>query len=420
MKRNAMQWTGRRAVLTATVLATAVGFTIAGCDTTPRAARNAFDQYQVGNYAAAVAEIRPLAGKKDENYVLNNCRLGSCALAAGNLNDAENAFMNAYRVLDATGVNDAGRQLGAAVVWEGIKVWKGEPFEQAMAHYYLGVIFLLQGDYENARAAFENSLFKVHEYASKDDFEHYQMVESNFALGYFGLGFCYLRLNQPDKAQAAFARAQQINPALANLIAQAQQPGVNTLIFVDEGRGPRKAAKGWYDEQSVFGPTPAQVGPVPQITAFADGNVISNPQVLYSTVDTLAMAQERRWQDIDTLREAKAIFGTGAMAAGAGMMAYGADRGNRDLEWAGLGTALFGAAVAASSQADTRQWGMLPRTVYIIPAIVAPGTHVFYVQAGGSQSAPLTTTIAPPDPAHPRDNVFYFRLLPPPGVVIVR
>ena len=410
MKRN-----GRRVIfLSVAVMAAGASLGMVGCNETPRAARNAFADYQVGQYAAAAAQFRPLAQKKDENYVLNNCRLGSADLAARNLDEAQQAFMNAYNVLNATGVNDPGRQLGAAVVWEGVKVWKGEPFEQAMAHYYLGMIFLLKGDYENARAAFENSLFKVHEYAGKDDYEHYQMVESNFALGYFGLGFCYLRMHQPDKAQANFARAVQINPALATLVSQAQQPGVNTLIFVDDGRGPRKAAKGWYDEQSVFGPTPAEAGPIPPINAFADGHVITSPQILYSTVDTLAMAQERRWQDIDTLREAKAIFGTGAMAAGAGMTAYGADRGNRDLEWAGLGTMAVGALVAASSHADTRAWGMLPRTVYIIPVNVAPGPHVFAVQGGdGAQSAPLQTTIPTFDPAHPRDNVFYFRLLPP-------
>ena len=408
MKRNS----SRIALVTVAVLGAGANLGLVGCNETPKAARNAFADYQVGSYAAAAAQIRPLAHKKDENYVLNNCRLGSADLAAGDLDEAQQSFMNAYNVLNATGVNDPGRQLGAAVVWEGVKVWKGEPFEQAMAHYYLGLIFMLKGDYENSRAAFQNSLFKVHEYAGKDDFKHYQMVESNFALGYFGLGFSYLRLHQPDKAQASFDRAAQINPALKTLIAQVQQPGVNTLIFVDDGHGPNKAAKGWYNEQSVFGPTPAEVGPIPQVTAFADGHAITSPQILYSTVDTLAMAQERRWQDIDTLRETKAVVGTGAMAAGTGMMAYGASNDNSGLAWAGLGTTLLGAALAASSQADTRSWGMLPRTVYIIPVDVTPGPHVFTVQSGdGSQSAPLETTIPAYDPAHPRDNIFYFRLI---------
>ena len=102
---------------------------------------------------------------------------------------AEAAFYTAYQVMNATRVNDSGRQMGAAVVFEGVKVWKGEPFEQAMAHYYLGMIYLLKNDYENARAAFSNSLFKVREYANKDNPEQYHEVESTFALGYFGVAF---------------------------------------------------------------------------------------------------------------------------------------------------------------------------------------------------------------------------------------
>ena len=69
------------------------------------------------------------------------------------------------------------------------------------------------------------ALFKVREYASKDDLKKYQMAESNFALGYFGLGFCNLRMGKSDLAQAAFTRAQQIDPALAQLISDVQQPG---------------------------------------------------------------------------------------------------------------------------------------------------------------------------------------------------
>jgi tetratricopeptide (TPR) repeat protein len=383
---------------------------LGGCNHTSREARNAYMEYQVGNFAAAAAELKPDTKKKNENFVLNNCRYGSSALAAGQLPEAENAFMAAYEVMNGTKTNDGGRTLGAAVVFEGIKVWKGEPFERAMAHYYLGLIFLIKNDYENARAAFQNSLFKVREYASKDDLDHYKEVESNFALGYFGLGLCYLRTGKAELADASFKRAQAIDPRLGPVIAELQQPGVNTLLFVDAGKGPRKSPRGWYNEESAFGPTPGEVGPIPQIIATVDGQRATNPNDSYSTVDTLAMAQERRWQDIDTLRKAKAVIGTGMMAGGTGLAAYGAHRGDQGMMWAGIGTALAGAAVAASSQADTRNWEMLPRTVYIVPLALPPGPHTITVQVGGSQSAPLQATIQPPRPAAPSDNVFYFRL----------
>ena len=383
---------------------------VAGCNETPRSARNAFVSYQVGDYAAAAAVLKPEINKKNENFVLTNCRYGSAALAAGDIAGAENAFLSAYEVMNGVKTNDGGRTLGAALVFEGVKVWKGEPFEQAMAHYYLGLIYLINHDYENARAAFQNSLFKVRDYAKKDDLEHYQMADSNFALGYFGLGLCNLRMGKAELAEAAFRTAVKINPALAPVINDLRKPGVNSFIFVDAGMGPRKAGKGWYNEESAFGPSPAEVGPIAPAVVMVDGRPVTNPQANYGTVDTLAMAQQRSWQDIDTLRKAKAVIGTGMMAAGTGMAAYGANRRDEGLMWAGIGTAVAGALVSASSQADTRSWEMLPRTVYIIPVALPPGPHDIVVQAGASTSAPLHAVVPPPNPTAPADNVFYFRI----------
>ncbi|MGN6368332.1 MAG: hypothetical protein ACTHN5_08745 [Phycisphaerae bacterium] len=396
-------------ILPALLIAPALAAT--GCQTTPKEVRNAIANYQVGNFAAAEAQLRPDITKKNEDYVLNNCRYGSAAIAAGDLPGAETAFMNAYDVMNATHVNDTGRTTGAAVFWEGVKVWTGEPFERAMAHYYLGVTFLIKHDYENARAAFQNSLFKLRAYANVDDPKHYQAAESNFALGYFGLGFCYSRLNRPDLAQENYELAVKNDPRLNAVIRDVQNPKVNTLVFVDYGAGPRRAPKGWYNEESAFGPTPLEAGPIGPAQLLVDGNVVNNPNETYHMVDTLAMAQEQRWQDIDTVRKTKAVIGTGAMAAGAGVTAYGAQRHDTGIALAGLGAMALGAALAASSQADIRYWETLPRTVYILPATLTPGPHELLVRAGGSQSAPLQITVPPPSPGTPQDNVFYFRIL---------
>jgi tetratricopeptide (TPR) repeat protein len=394
------------------VLALAVlGAGFGGCQQTSHEARNAIGLYQIGDYAAAEATLKPTITKKDENYVLNNCRYGSAAIAAGDLMGAENAFFTAYQVMNSTNVNDSGRTAGATVIFEGVKVWLGEPFERAMAHYYLGVTFLIKHDYENARAAFQNSLFKLRSYANKDDLEHYQAAESNFAMGYFGLGFCYLRLGRPDLAAANFQLAEKNDPRLVGVIRDVQAPNVNALVFVDYGSGPRRAPKGWYNEESAFGPTPAEVGPIGPVELLVDGQIVTHNGEAYHMVDTLAMAQEQRWQDIDTIRKTKAVIGTGAMAAGAGVTAYGAQRHDTGTALAGLGVMALGAALAASSQADVRYWETLPRTVYVVPASLKPGPHEILVRAGGSQSAPLTVTIPPVSPGTRQDNVFYFRLL---------
>jgi tetratricopeptide (TPR) repeat protein len=387
------------------------------CSQTPRSARDAVVFYQAGDYAKAADTLRPAVDKEreklSENYVLQNLRYGSCTLAAGQFDAAEGAFYDAYKVINSGDTNDAGRQLTASAVWEGVKVFKGEPFERAMADYYLGVIYLMKHNYGTARAAFQNSIFSLRENAKKDDLESYTLAESRFALGYFGLGFTNMRLGKMDLADQNFQLAEKYDPRLKGVIEEAKKPGVNALVFVDWGQGPRKAARGWYNEESVFGPTPAEADksrPIPAPVLVIDGHPATNPQVAYNAVDTLAMAQDRRWMDIDTIKKVKAVIGTGAMAAGTGMAAYGAERHNEGLMWAGIGTALLGAGLSASSQSDTRYWELLPRTVYVIPATLPPGQHDVMVQAGDSRSAPVQMNLPAPTPGDPQDAIFYFRL----------
>jgi tetratricopeptide (TPR) repeat protein len=386
-----------------------------GCNQTPRVARQALALYSQERYAEAAAVLKPeiedQRTKRDINYVLNNLRYGSCTIAAGQFDAAKHAFYDAYQVINSGETNDAGRQLQATVVFEGVKVWKGEPYERAMADYYQGVLYLMDHNYGNARAAFQESLFSLRENASKDDLDHYKLVESQFALGYFGLGFCNLRMNRSDLAATNFALAQKYDPRLAGLIAEVQRPGVNALIFVDAGEGPQKDAKGWYNEESVFGPTPQEAGPIPAPVALLDGRPVTRQNINYSTVDTLAMAQDRRWMDIDTVKKVKAVIGTGMIAGGTAVAAHGAANDNKKETAIGAGVALAGILLAASSQSDTRYWELLPRTVYVIPLTLSAGQHEVVVQAGGARSAPVQMVYTPPRAgAGPQDAIFYFRL----------
>jgi tetratricopeptide (TPR) repeat protein len=332
-------------------------------------------------------------------------------LAAGNFNEAETAFYDAYLVINGAKTNDAGRQLAAAMVLESVKVWKGEPFERAMAHYYLGLIYLTRNEYDNARAAFQNSLFKLKMYERDDEGqakkETAREVDSGFALGYFGLGLCNLRMGNAQLADANFALAVQRQPSLAKVVEEAKKPGTNTLLFVDYGQGPRLDPKGWYSEESEFGPTPAQAGPLPEADVYVNGSPTPTVRMPVPLVDTLQLAQLREWQDIDKIRKTKAVIGTGAMVAGAGVAAYGAHRDDPGIALAGLGVMALGAALAASSQADVRHWEMLPRTVYVVPMRLEPGTHQVQVRCGASVSAPFQALIKP---AGQGDSVYYVRL----------
>src|ERR1051325_3391303 len=179
---------------------------------------NAVNDYYLGNYPAARQILRPLANKTDEDYVLNNVRLGSVELTDYDLKGAESAFYKAYEVINSVKVNDAGRSTAAAVLAEKLKVWKGEPFERAMVNFYLGLIYYIEQDYGNARAAFENALFKLRDYGEgklKED--EYREVESNFTIAYYMLGKCWQKLGNEEKARDSFKRVAELRPELKGL-----------------------------------------------------------------------------------------------------------------------------------------------------------------------------------------------------------
>jgi tetratricopeptide (TPR) repeat protein len=351
------------------LLPTAFCLLFAGCAATKeeRQAKRAVDDYLYGNYDRAAAKLKPLADKTDENFVLNNARLGSTTLAGYDLDQAESAFLNAYEVIN-----------------EKLKVWKGEPFEKAMVNYYLGVVYYMRHDYENARAAFENSLFKLRDYGedrggkNKDD--EYRKVESDFALGYLMLGKAQQRLGDDQAARKSFDRVVELRPKLRALADERRNAESNVLLIVDFGFGPKRVTSEYDGAFVGFAPRPQEIGPIPLPRITVDGKPIGPRAVNYDLppVDLLALAQEKRWQDIDTIRATKDIIGTGLIAGG-GYEAFraGNSRNRHQGQDAAIAAGLIagGLLLKASSQADTRTWEMLPRTSFVIPLTLPPGKH---------------------------------------------
>lgn len=381
-------------------------FLVGGCSSvSDRQGRLAANQYVAGNFAAARETLRPLASKTDENFVLNNVRLGSSALAENDLDEAEKAFLAAYEVLNSVGVNDGGRTLGALLVDEKLRIWRGEPFERAMANFYLGLIYYTRGDYGNARGAFENSLFKLRDYGEGSDKDDaYRNIESNFALGYLMLAKSWQRLGDPQKAAQNFDRVRQLRSYLNPVADPVRNERSNVLLVVDFGYAPRKVTN--YDGAIAgFAPTPIQAGPIPQPAVLVDGTRYVVDDIGRPPVDLLALAQDRQWQSLDTFRTIKTTVGTGLIGIGA----YEAARSrNGNNQAAGLAMVGAGLLLKATSQADVRQWEMLPRTTFVLPLELPPGTHDITVEFRNLPGLVQTWRglIVPPK----GEAVYYFRM----------
>lgn len=391
------------------------------CDAPPkvREARVGVNAFYAGEFGVAGDRLRPLAEKTDEHFVLNNCRLGSAALARLDLVEAEAAFLRAYEVMNSVGVNDGGRSLGAVLVDEKLRIWKGEPFERAMASFYLGLVYYMRQDYLNARGAFENALFKLRDAADKDDArDDYRRLEQQFPLAAIMLGRCWQRLGREDLAAAQFDRVRELRPDLGALATAEAHAAANVLLVIDFGQGPRKGAD--FDGSIVgFYPHPDEVGRIPSPLVWVNGQSTDIRDVARPPMDLLAMAQERRWQSIDTIRLTKSAVGTGMIAGGAGYGIYKAGRrdGMRGEDAAvAAGLIMTGLLLKATSQADTRQWEMLPRTTFLIPLKLPPGRHEITIDFPGARNLRQTWRgiVAPDDDqttgrAAP-DAAYYFRI----------
>ena len=364
----------RRSLTWVTLFAFLAGST-GGCAAARRnrQADDAVSAYFGGNYARAKQLLEPLTDVPDANYVLNNLRLGAAAMTNGDLDTAERAYYRAYETLNAAGVNNAARTAATVLFNENVRIWLGEPYERAVANFQLGLIYYMKGEYDNARGAFENSLFKLRRYADAgDENSDYREEESTFAVAHLMLGRAWQRLGRDDLAGESFGKAADLDPSLRAVADPALNARSNVLVVLEWGRGPEKVQEG-------SGVAFASVGargpglPLPQLSA--DGRPLAVADLARPTVDTDVMALQRRWQTTDTFRAVKAVAGTGLLYGGAIAVDQGLRSRNNDVAVGGAIAVGVGALLALSSTPDTRQWEMVPRTIYVIPLSLPPGTH---------------------------------------------
>jgi len=370
-------------------------FTLPGCAATqsPRATTGSTSDIQSGRYDEARRRLRRFAVDRDSpDVILDNLRLGIAAIHDGAFFEAKQALMRAYPWLVTGTVNQKNAE--DTVFWgsEGQLVWKGEPFEQAAAWYYEALVPMIEGDWENTRAAAKNMLFTLVDFAGAADVRdamrqaespewfdaRAEDVESDLVLGYLLLGISEHWQARYAEAEEAFDQAEDLRPDLAGLISRLRDGDYNTLLVVEAQRGPRKVLHGRYGEFFTFEPRP-HGPPDPLVVTDETGESLEYLPERMDAVDFHALAQHPRWWSLRSLRETKKAVGEFLTIAGTGAIIYGSvsdDANTRDKALlAGIAAALFGQAVAQSSEADRRYLDVLPRTVYLVPLDLEPGAH---------------------------------------------
>ncbi|QOI99769.1 MAG: hypothetical protein HRU70_04440 [Phycisphaeraceae bacterium] len=345
-----------------------------------------------GEFGSARATLAPRLrdDPADRDYALDRLRLVIAALADGLPAPASGPVDELYDLLTRGGVN-ADRTIAAYVLTDSVQIWKGEPFEQAMAYAYASIQRASLGDWDNAAVAAKESLFLLKNFASTERaygsglsteevarraqaadregdayFNGYQPIETNFTLGYMLAGIaCLANPTREAEARDNFTRAIQFNPALRPVVDRLVARDFNTVFVVDAGWGPRKVAYGPGDALARFVPRTASEGT--GLTLAVNG---ATGDATPWAVDVNGLAMDHLWNNMEDVRSAKNALGD-ALLVGAGVVALSASGKDREAAgWVALGMALGGVLLKTTARADTRYCEFLPQRVYILPATI--------------------------------------------------
>lgn len=419
-------------------LGTAAMLSLAACSTGMDAkSARAID---AGNYGAARVRLQEDLAKdpSDRDYILSRMRLQIATLADGDPHAAEEISNEAYRLLRVQGLN-ADRTVASVVLNEGVKIWKGEPFEQAMSYSYIAIQKGMLGEWDNMRAAAQSSLFLLKDFgdnektgqklsteeiarraAEKDQqnkggdayLDHgYTPIKTDFELGYVLTGVASLALGRKDEASDNLNTAVQFNASLGPVRDALMAGGYNTIFVVDYGNGPAKVAYGSDDALARFQPRSLSDG---RALSFSVTNGASAEGSAYSAVtDVNRLAQSHLWNNLEDVRQAKSTIGT-LLLVGGGATALSAGQHNRDAranqQIIGASLAAAGLLLKATSHADTRHLELLPQRTYIIPAMISAAGSVVTLEVQGDPGSKMVLPAMSPPASGEALQLRYVRL----------
>ena len=332
------------------------------------------------------------------NRVLRDYEEALTALRSGNYPEARDRLDAALAVIGSNSAGDASaRESRGLFNPESVKTFRGEPYERVMAYYYRGLLYWMDGEPDNARAAFRSA-------ALQDTDPENGITECDWVLLDYLEGLATIKLGGDGRdAWRRATNSARLNPP------PPPDPSVNVLFFLEMGRGPVKYADGEFGERLKFRP-----GTAPDPVAVIH---VGNQTLHVGPLDDLTyQATTRGGRVMDHVLQGKAVFkgttdtlGTAAIVAGSALAIAGNSNATRN---AGMGVALAGLVTKAISAAttpaaDTRQWSNLPNLLAFAALWLPPGVHTATVEFRSPTGQVLVTREARFHVVPGRDTVLF-------------
>jgi tetratricopeptide (TPR) repeat protein len=202
-------------------------FLRSGCDFTSKS-----DEIICGEYHKACEN----AGITDTNAALRRLIAGTMAFELGFLYDAKKHFLEAVWWMEEAADEELEKK--AAFGRGDAKIYKGDAYERAMVHFYLGIIAYQLGEFHDARREFSRAI-------QADQTKPAEDMRGKFALLHYWLGKTYLSLGDISNARVAMNKAKNsdttIDESLFNISAIQNS---NLTMLIQIGSGPARILKG--------------------------------------------------------------------------------------------------------------------------------------------------------------------------------
>jgi tetratricopeptide (TPR) repeat protein len=329
--------------------------------------------------------FRQLQQEGPDNVALNHMRIGVKAMELGLFADAGRSFDEVLGYITSV-FADNDQAARARSLWyeEGTKVFRGEPYERAMAFYYRGVLDLMDGEYDTARASFRGGLLQ-------DAFAEEEQHRADFALMMYLDGWSSFLMGERRLADEAFEEARFFRPDLP-----LPKEGDNVLIIAESGPSPRKLADGVGHAELVYR----------RGRRFTEQRAVlvtpPGPQHLYPIEDIYWQASTRGGRPVDAILAGQVRFRQRAETVGSVLSDGALAAAQYNTAWTGssgssgtanvvgaVGIVSLALAARARPGAAARHWDNLPDGVHVLTARVPRGTQpewgIQYADAAGKQ-----------------------------------
>lgn len=346
---------------------------------------------------SAGLEMAQKAPLKDK--VLWQYRTALMAMRAGRFNEAKRLLDDALLTVNGMMSPDKNARKARGLFGkEEQKIFIGEPYERAMAYYYRGILYWMDGEPDNARACFRSAQLMDSDTENKTYSNDYVLFDYLDGLATVKLG---------GDGSDALKRARQ---SAKNFTPPDYDPTANVLFFIEFGPGPTKYATGQYGEQLRFRTYQSPIKSA--VIKMPDGTSIQ----VFPYDDLNYQSTTRGGRVMDYILANKAVFKSTTDAVGNAAIVGGAILATRnDTQEAGLavlGAGLLSKVLSAATtpKADTRAWDNLPQFLGFAALKLKPGKYEINVEFRNSNNHPdarfnknISFTVYPP----PKDTVVF-------------